>query len=388
MQERQLETEIIHRGEGAAPHATPVITPIYETTTFSFESAAEVRQFSEGKSDKFIYSRYGNPTVAAVESKLAALEKAEAALVFSSGNAATACTVMALAHAGDEVLCSAAVYGGTFHLLQDLLTQFGISIRFITLEELSDAQTFISDRTRALWFETPTNPTLRCVDIRVVAAACRARGIISILDNTFASPINQQPLTLGVDLVMHSASKYLNGHSDITAGAVAGRRELIDKVNQVRRMLGSTLDPAAAYALGRGMKTLAVRVERQNVNALALAHALEKDSRVQAVNYPGLESHPDYAVAKSQMSGFGGMVCIDVGSLERAEQCFDRLQVFHRAASLGGVESLCSLPVLTSHWGYTDEALVRAGVTPGMLRLSVGLENVDDLIADLEQALE
>ncbi|MBV9866579.1 MAG: aminotransferase class I/II-fold pyridoxal phosphate-dependent enzyme [Abitibacteriaceae bacterium] len=387
MQERQLETELIHRGEGAAPQASPLTTPIYETTTFLFESAAEVRQFAEGKSDKFLYSRYGNPTVAAVESKLAALERAEAAIVFSSGNAATACTVMALAQAGDEVLCSAAVYGGTFHLLKDLLAQFGITIRFITLEELNDAQTSISDRTRALWFETPTNPTLRCVDIRAVAAACRARGIISVLDNTFASPINQQPLTLGVDLVMHSATKYLNGHSDVTAGAVAGPREIVDKVNRVRRMLGPMLDPAAAYALGRGIKTLAVRVERQNANALALARALEKDKRVQAVHYPGLESHPDHAVAKAQMSGFGGMVCIDVGSLERAEQCFDRLQVFQRAASLGGVESLCSLPVLTSHWGYTEEALARAGVTPGMMRFSVGLENVNDLIADLQQAL-
>jgi cystathionine beta-lyase/cystathionine gamma-synthase len=212
--------------------------------------------------------------------------------------------------------------------------------------------------------------------------------VISVVDNTFASPINQQPLALGIDLVMHSATKYLNGHSDVTAGALAGPSRLIDPILEARKRLGTILDPYAAYALGRGLKTLPVRMERHNSNGMAVARWLAQDRRVHAVYYPGLEQHPDHAIAARQMRGFGGMVCLDVGGgYERAARFFDRLQVFRRAASLGGVESLCSLPVLTSQWGHTDEELKRAGVTQSMARLSVGLEDADDLIADLDQAL-
>jgi cystathionine beta-lyase/cystathionine gamma-synthase len=212
--------------------------------------------------------------------------------------------------------------------------------------------------------------------------------VTSIIDNTFASPINQQPLALGVDVVMHSATKYLNGHSDVTGGVLAGPRALVARFAAARKLLGGVLDPYAAYALGRGLKTLAVRVERQNASALAIARRLAAHPEVVRVYYPGLDSHPDHAVAAKQMSGFGGMVCVDLGGgLERASRFFDRLRVFKRAASLGGTESLCSLPVLTSQWGHTDEQLRRAGVTPSMARLSVGLEDVADLIEDLEQAL-
>ncbi len=239
-----------------------------------------------------------------------------------------------------------------------------------------------------MWFESPINPTLRCVDVAAVAAACRAHGVLSVLDNTFASPINQQPLALGVDVVMHSATKYLNGHSDVTAGALAGSEELMEKLLKARKLVGAVLDPYAAYALGRGLKTLAVRVGRQNASALAVASQLEQRGRVARVYYPGLASHPDHAIAKRQMTGFGGMVCLDLGGgYDRAARFFDRLQVIKRAASLGGVESLCSLPVLTSQWGHSEEELARAGVTPSMARISIGLEDPDDLLADLEQAL-
>jgi len=221
-----------------------------------------------------------------------------------------------------------------------------------------------------------------------VAAACRARGVFSVVDNTFASPINQSPLALGIDVVMHSATKYLNGHSDVTAGALIGPRSLLGKMEKVRRMFGTILDPYAAYALGRGLKTLAVRIERHNANAQHVAGWLAQDRRVGRVYYPGLPDHPDHEVASRQMRGFGGMVCIDLGgSYERAARFFDRLKVFQRAASLGGVESLCSLPVLTSQWGHSEEELREAGVTAGMARLSIGLEDADDLIADLDQAL-
>jgi cystathionine beta-lyase/cystathionine gamma-synthase len=381
-------TDIIHRLEGASPSAEPLTTPIYETTTFVFESAEEVRQYNEGRSAKFLYSRYANPTVTAVEAKIAALEGAEAALVLSSGQAATTTALMALTRAGDEIVCSAAVYGGTFHLISGVLSKFGVKARFVSVDELGQPERCLSGAAKLLWFESPINPTLRCVDIAPVAAACRARGVLSVIDNTFASPLNQQPIALGVDLVMHSATKYLNGHSDVTAGALAGPAALIDEVLQVRKRLGTVLDPYAAHALGRGLKTLSVRMERHNANAMAVARWLAADRRVQTVYYPGLERHPDHAIARKQMRGFGGMVCVDLGGgYDRAARFFDRLQVFKRAASLGGVESLCSLPVLTSQWGHSDEELARAGVTHGMARLSVGLEDVEDLIADLDQAL-
>jgi cystathionine beta-lyase/cystathionine gamma-synthase len=381
-------TELIHRGDGVSHDAEPLTTPIYETTTFLFKNAAEVRAYNEGKSAKYLYSRYANPTVTPVEKKIATLEGAEVALVLSSGQAATTTALMALTASGDEIVCSSAIYGGTLHLLADLLPKFGIKPRFVSLDELARPETIFSDRTKLVWFESPINPTLRCVDVAAVARACKARGVISVVDNTFASPINQQPLTLGVDLVMHSATKYLNGHSDVTAGALAGPSRLLDPILDARKKLGTVLDPYAAYALGRGLKTLSVRMERHNANAMAVARWLSADRRVTAVYYPGLEQHPDHAIAAKQMRGFSGMVCVDVGGgYDRAARFFDRLQIFKRAASLGGVESLCSLPVLTSQWGHTAEELKRAGVTDSMARLSVGLEDPEDLIADLDQAL-
>ncbi|OFW19268.1 MAG: hypothetical protein A3G21_02030 [Acidobacteria bacterium RIFCSPLOWO2_12_FULL_66_21] len=381
-------TDVIHRAEGSSRDAVPLTTPIYETTTFLFDTAEEVRAYNTGHSSKFLYSRYGNPTVASLQAKLAALEGTEAALALSSGQAATTTALLALTRAGDEIVCSSAIYGGTLHLIADLLPKFGITPRFVSLDDLARPDTILSEATKVVWFESPINPTLRCVDIAAVARACRARGVISVLDNTFASPINQQPIALGVDIVMHSATKYLNGHSDVTAGALAGPARLIEPIFQAQKMLGTILDPAAAYAVARGLKTLAVRVERHNANAMAVAEWLAKDPRVQAVLYPGLAGHPDHAIATRQMRGFGGMVCVDVGGgYEGAARFFDRLRIFKRAASLGGVESLCSLPVLTSQWGLSAEELARAGVTDSMARLSVGLEDVEDLIADLDQAL-
>lgn len=380
-------TELI-QGEGVSHAAEPLTTPIYETTTFLFENAAEVRAYNEGKSSKFLYSRYANPTVTPVEQKIAVLEGAETALVLSSGQAATTTALMGLTASGDEIVCSSAIYGGTLHLLADLLPKFGIKPRFVSLEELARPDSIFSPSTKLVWFESPINPTLRCIDIAAVARACRARGVISVVDNTFASPINQQPIALGVDLVMHSATKYLNGHSDVTAGALAGPARLMDPILDARKKMGTVLDPYAAYALGRGLKTLSVRVERQNANAMAVARWLAGEKRVAAVYYPGLEQHPDHAIAKKQMRGFGGMVCVDVGGgYDRAARFFDRLKIFRRAASLGGVESLCSLPVLTSQWGHSEEELERAGVTYSMARLSVGLEDPEDLVADLDQAL-
>ena len=383
-------TDLIHAGERTSPGAsTPLTAPIYETSTFIFESAADVVKYQEGALDAYLYSRYENPTVVAVEQKVAAVDGAEAALVFSSGMAATSHTLFGLLTGGDEVICSAAIYGGTYHILDDLMSRFGVAHRFVSLDDLMHLDRVIGPRTRMVWFESPINPTLRCVDVRSVAAQCQKAGVLSVVDNTFASAINQPVLAMGVDVSMQSATKYLNGHSDVTGGVVSGSRALMAPIAKVRRLLGGVMDPLPAYALGRGMKTMPLRVAQHNLNALAVARSLEGRPGVARVYYPGLESHPDHAIARRQMSGFGGMVTIDlIGGKEAAFRAFDRLRVIKRAASLGGVESLCSLPILTSQYGLNDEALEHAGVTKGMMRLSIGLEDAQDLIDDLAQALD
>ncbi|HTV00722.1 MAG TPA: aminotransferase class I/II-fold pyridoxal phosphate-dependent enzyme [Luteitalea sp.] len=383
-----LATRLLHTAEGAQPGALPLTTPIYETTTFVFDSAADLQAYIDDPSDKYLYSRYDNPSIRALEAKLAEAEEAETAMVFGSGMGAIAATMLGLLSAGDEVICSAAIYGGTLHLLQSFLPRFGVTARFLDLEEMRDPTAAISPRTKLVWFESPINPTLRCVDIAKLAAACRAAGVLSVIDNTFATPYNQRPLGLGVDLVMHSVTKYLNGHSDVTAGAVMGRRELMNRLVPSRKLIGAMLDPAAAAIVSRGLKTLEVRMAQHNANALGLAQALHGDARLARVHYPGLPDHPDHAIAAAQMRGFGGIVTIELaGGFDAATRFFDRIGVFQRAASLGGVESLCSLPVLTSQYGWTDEQLARADVTRGMVRLSVGIETLDDLIADVDQAL-
>jgi cystathionine beta-lyase/cystathionine gamma-synthase len=384
---RGTATTAIHTGE-RLPAADSLTTPIYETSTFIFSSAAEVQAYADGTRPGYLYSRYDNPTVVAVEQKLAAVDGADAALVFASGMAATSTAIFGLLSAGDEVVCCAAIYGGTYHVLNGLAARFGITTRFATLEEFRTPARLIGPATRMVWFESPINPTLRCLDVAAVAAACRDAGVLSVADNTFASPLNQPVLAMGVDLSMQSVTKYLNGHSDVTGGVLSGRREIIDRLARTRRLLGGILDPQPAYALGRGVKTVGLRVARHNESALAVASALEGHPALVAVHYPGLASHPDHAIAVRQMRGFGGMLCLDLtGGQSAAFRAFDRLRLVQRAASLGGVESLCSLPILTSHYGLDDAALARAGVTRGMMRISIGLEDAADLIADLRQAI-
>jgi cystathionine beta-lyase/cystathionine gamma-synthase len=388
MDVKRFSTTLIHHGEGADPAAAPLTTPIYETTTYVFENAEAVRRYNAGGSGTYLYSRYENPTVVAVERKLAAIDGGEQALLFSSGMAATSTLLLALLRSGDEVVCSSAVYGGTFHLLEDLLSKFGVGARFVGIDALRDPAPLIGPRTRLLWFESPINPHLRCVDIRAIAAACRQRNVISVIDNTFASPVNQRPLAMGVDVVMQSATKYLNGHSDVTAGVVTGRRELVEPIEMARRKLGAILDPQPAYALDRSLKTLEIRVQRHNASAMAVAAALEGHAALARVYYPGLPSHPDHRIAAQQMTGYGGMVCLDLKGGEAAAcRAFDRLRIVKRAASLGGTESLCSLPIITSQWGHTEEQLAAAGISKGMMRLSIGLEDPQDLLEDLTQAL-
>lgn len=381
-------TRLIHVGE-RPPAAASLTVPIYETSTFVFDSAADVEAYAAGTRPGYLYSRYENPTVVSVEAKIAEIDGAEAALVFGSGMAAISTVIFGLLEAGDEVVCCAAIYGGTFHVLTNMASRFGVTTRFASLEEFRTPAALVGPKTKIVWFESPINPTLRVIDVHAVASACREAGVLSVMDNTFASALNQPVLSMGVDLSVQSVTKYLNGHSDVTGGVLSGRAGLIGRLAKARRLLGGILDPQPAYALGRGMKTLTLRVARHNETALAIAQALDGHPALAAVHYPGLPSHPDHAIASTQMRGFGGMVCIDLaGGQAAAFRAFDRLQVFQRAASLGGVESLCSLPILTSQFGLTDEALAKAGVTRGMMRLSVGLEDAADLIADIRQAIE
>jgi cystathionine beta-lyase/cystathionine gamma-synthase len=382
-------TDLVHAGERLASGATPPLTmPIYETTTFIFDSVADVERYQQGKLDGYLYSRYENPTVVSVEQKLAAVDRAEMSLVFASGMASVSTALVSLLKAGDEVVCSAAIYGGTFHILKDLMPKFGITTRFVSLAELANPASVIGPNTRLLWFESPINPTLRCVDIRTITVACREAGVLSVIDNTFATALNQPVLSMGVDLSMQSVTKYLNGHSDVTGGVLSGSRRLIEPIAKTRRLLGGIMDPLPAYALARGIKTMPLRVAQHCANALAVAQFLEGQPTIERVYYPGLTSHPDHAIAKRQMSAFGGVVTIDVqGGKDAAFRTFDRLKVIKRAASLGGVESICSLPILTSQYGLSDRELDEAGVSKGMIRISIGLEDVSDLIDDLDQAL-
>jgi cystathionine beta-lyase/cystathionine gamma-synthase len=382
-------TKLIHAGNGVDTGSTPALTtPIYETSTFVFESVADVEKYQQGALNGYLYSRYENPTVVAIEQKLAAVDGAEASLLFSSGMAAISTALLTLLKSGDEVLCCSAIYGGTFHVIEDLLPRLGITRRFISIEELANVGSVIGPATKLVWFESPINPTLRCVDVRSIAAACKKAGVLAAMDNTFASPVNQPVLSMGIDLSMQSCTKYLNGHSDVTGGVLSGSSALMAPIAKMRRLLGGIMDPQPAFALGRGMKTMALRVAQHNANAMRVARLLEGHAAVERVYYPGLESHPDHAIARRQMSGFGGVVTIDLkGGKAAAFRAFDRLNIVKRAASLGGVESICSLPILTSQYGLTDEELARAGVSKGMMRISIGLEDADDLAEDLNQAL-
>ncbi len=367
-----------------------VVSPIFHSATFAFESFAEMRRYANGElPEAYFYSRYGNPTVAEAERKIAELEGAESCVVTSSGSAATFCALAALCEAGDEVIACDSVYGGTVKTLTKVLNRFGISSRFISIDEINSLDSLSSEPGRVFWFETPANPLNRIVDLQRAARAARDAGLFSIVDNTFASPILQQPIAHGIDAVMHSATKYLGGHSDLTAGAVAGAQDFIDRVRQISIMVGTTLDPAAAYLLSRGMKTLQLRVNASCDNALRLARALSDHPKVAQVYYPGLENDPGNALAKTQMSAFGGVVAIDVaGGEDEVERLFDSLKLVRTAPSLGGVETLASYPLYSSHAGFSEAQLKAAGVSAATVRFAVGIESAEDIIADITQALD
>jgi cystathionine beta-lyase/cystathionine gamma-synthase len=389
MANEKLGTLAVHGGEDQVWSVPAVNTPIYQTTTYRFDSAADAAAYLDAPDGKWLYSRLENPTVMAAERKLALLEGTEQAALFASGMAAIHAALIAHLAAGDTLLVADTIYGQTTRLARTILARFGVLVQEVPLHRLAAAAAAAPPGTRALLFETPTNPTLRVVDVAAVAAACRGRGILSMVDATFATPINMRPATLGVDLVIHSATKYLNGHCDHLAGAVAGNKAALAPVLEVRRTAGGTMDPAVAYDLIRGMKTLEIRIERQNATALHLAEALERHPRVERVHYPFLRSHPDHDLARRLLRGGGGVVSLSVkGGFEPCCRVHDALRIVARASSLGGVESLASIPVISSHRNASDAELAAQGIDRGLLRVSVGLEDAGDLLADLTQALE
>ena len=385
----KLGTLAVHGGEDQVWSVPAVNTPIFQTTTYRFGSAADAAAYLDAPDGKWLYSRLENPTVIAAERKVAALEGTEQACAFASGMAAIHAALVGHLKAGDAILVADTIYGQTTRLVRTLLARFGVQVLDAPLDRLAEAALAAPANARALLFETPTNPTMRVVDVEAVAAACRRRGLLSMLDATFATPVNLRPALLGVDLVIHSATKYLNGHCDHLAGVVAGNREVLAPVFEVRRVAGANMDPAVAYDLIRGMKTLEVRVERQNATALALAEALERHPKVDRVHYPFLASHPDHALARRILRGGGGVLSLSVkGGYEPCARAHDALRIVARASSLGGVESLASIPVISSHRNATPAELQAQGIDRGLLRVSVGLEDAGDLLADLTQALE
>jgi cystathionine gamma-synthase len=383
-----------HRPETAAVHGAsdlekkngPVSTPIYQTSTFEVTDNDEQQRVTT--TDRY-YTRWGNPTNTVAEQTLAALEGTQAALTFASGMGAITTTILGLLKTGDHIVAQRDIYGGVTKFFSEWLPKLGIETTLVDTNDFEQHARAIRPNTRMLYLESPTNPALRVVDLKKAAALAREHGLISMIDSTFGTPINQRPAEYGIDLVMHSGTKYLSGHADLTCGVVAGRQELMDQLWESRTTLGNCMDPHAAWMLIRGLKTLAVRVARQNENAQRVAEFLEQHGKVRRVHYPFLKSHPQHAVAREQMSGGGGMVTFEVeGTGEDARRVSEAMRLFTLATSLGGVESLVSIPVLTSHAMISAEQRERMGVTEQMVRLSVGIESGDDLIEDLERALE
>lgn len=366
----------------------PVVTPIVQSTTFIFPDTAALIDYQKGTKSGFLYTRYSNPTIEAVEKRIADLEEAAGSLLFSSGMAAISSVCLTFLRAGDEIVCSYPIYGGTAKLFDNLLKRFGIRIKYFRAANPGNLNGLVSNKTKILYLETPTNPNLQIIDLKKAAGAVKKKGIVSVVDSTFATPVNQKPIGLGIDIVIHSITKYIGGHSDIMGGVVSGPGKYLKEIYETRKLLGGCIDPHQAFLLERGIRTLEVRMERHNANAMKVARFLSSVKGVKQVIYPGLNSHPQHQIASSQMQGFGGMVSFDLGSSRRAARFADSLKVVKNAVSLGGVESLVSIPVWTSHYGLKKKELDKSGVTSGLVRLSVGIEDPEKLLRDIDQALK
>ena len=377
----------VHAGEDRHGRNAPLTTEIQQTAVFALKNTDQLRCYAAGDPDVFLYTRYGNPTLRAAEEKIAALEQGEDCLLTASGLAAELAVALTLCKSGDEIVSMLDIYGGTTKLFSNLLARCGIVTRFVPFTDLPGIDRYFTRKTRMLFLETPTNPTLRCADIAFLSARAHKHKVTVVVDNTFATPILQKPLALGADIVVHSATKYLGGHSDLTAGAVVTSRTRAKAIRNTMILSGGCSDPGVAYLLLRGLKTVVIRVERACRNAALIAEYLAGHGQVTQVFYPGLPVSPSHHLAATQMSDFGAVVSFDIrGSAPAAERFIDALKLWYLATSLGGVESTVSYPVLSSHSSVPKRELKLLGVSPATVRLSVGIEEAADLIADLEQA--
>jgi cystathionine gamma-synthase len=379
----------VHAGEPRPKPGHALATPIMQTATYTFANTQELRDHFDGKIERVEYGRYGNPTQRIAEAKLAALEGAEDCLLFASGMAAVTTTLFAILSRGTHVVVTDDSYRRTRQFLNQTLHRYGIEVSTVPSGDYPALEDSIRPTTRALVSESPTNPYNRILDLERFASIGRQHRVKTVIDATFATPYNQRPLEFGVDIVIHSATKFLGGHNDLLAGAVLGSRELVGGVRALQAVTGAVVDPFAAYLLVRGLKTFALRLERQNANAQALAEFLAVHPKVVAVHYPGLPSHSDYDIARKQMRGFGGVVSFEVrGDLEAAARVVDGCRLPHIATSLGGVESLIEQPAVMSFYELTTEERLQIGIKDNLIRYAVGIEDIDDLLADLAQALE
>jgi methionine-gamma-lyase len=388
-EDRQFATLAVHAGEAPCPATGAVDTPIYQSTTFAAADSDEMAALYSGEKPGYMYTRYGNPTVRALEEKIAALEAGEAALAFASGMAAVSSAILGYVQAGGHVVAARSLYGAAYNFLNRKLPAMGASATFVPSTRAEDFEKALQPNTRVMYFESPSNPTLEISDIAALATVARAHAIPSIIDNTFASPALQQPLKLGITVVVHSATKYLCGHGDAMGGAVIGPQDYIGRLSRdILRDFGGIMSPFNAWLILRGIRTLHLRVPAQCSNAQKIAEFLAQHPRVERVNYPGLPSHPGHDLAKRQMKAFGAMISFEVkGGYEGGKQVMDRVKIFARAASLGDTRSLIVHSASTSHRAVPRDERLAIGITDGLVRLSVGVEAVEDLIHDLDQAL-
>ncbi|MBI3450744.1 MAG: PLP-dependent transferase [Acidobacteria bacterium] len=385
----KASTIAVHAGSRLDPSTGSPTPPVYRTSAFAFESIDEMIETFAGRKQRFIYSRYSNPTVVEAEERLAALEGAEGAVAFSSGMAAITASLMSVVSAGDHVVVQRDLYGGTTRLLERVFTRMGVELTIVGTEELESPGDHRRPNSKALFCESPTNPTLRVLDLDATCRRAREAGLIVIADNTFATPIHQNPLAAGASFSIHSATKYLAGHGDLIAGIVAANGEHLARLRDLRIELGGSLDPDAGWVLARSLKTLPLRVRAQSANAMAIAARLESHAAVARVHYPGLPSHPRHAVARRQMrGGFGGMLSFELKGGEGAARRFvEGLSLVRLLPTLGGIETSVSLPAFSSHFSLSPEARAAAGVTDGLVRLSLGIEETSDLVEEIDRAL-
>ena len=386
-----LGTTAIHAGTLKNLYGT-LAMPIYQTSTFIFDSAEQGGRRFALEEAGYIYTRLGNPTTTVLENKIAALEEGEAAVATSSGMGAISSTLWTVLKAGDHVVTDKTLYGCTFALMCHGLTRFGIEVTFVDTSNLDEVKNAMKENTRVVYLETPANPNLKIVDLEVLSKLAHTNpNTLVIVDNTFATPYMQKPLKLGADIVVHSVTKYINGHGDVIAGLVITNKELADQIRFVglKDMTGAVLGPQDAYYIIRGMKTFEIRMERHCKNAKKVVEFLNKHSKIERVYYPGLETHPGHEIAKKQMKDFGAMISFELkGGFEAGKTLLNNLKLCSLAVSLGDTETLIQHPASMTHSPYTKEEREAAGITDGLVRLSVGLENVEDIIADLEQGLE